>query len=461
MSRLSVVRWAAFLGLVAAAAASPSKALAQAGGNTASNGVIVDVDGVLRNQVFADPNGQLMRQRVMAARAQLDPKVAKASKLRKVSLNRLEQAIAARIDQNTPPTDEMKNLAGLTRVRYVFYYPETKDIVLAGPAEAWGTDLSGRMRGLDSGRPCLELQDLIVALRAFPPGGKKGPVMRVSIDPTPEGLARMQAFLNQIGAHATPAQTDMIVQGLRTSLGMQNIVVGGMSPNTHFAQVLIEADYRMKLIGIGLEKPPLKLASYVDRASPASANRSALQRWFFLPDYKCAHVTADNMGMELVGDVVNLVAEDQLVGSDGSRAVTGRSNKASEQFVAGFTAKYTELSSKVPVYAQLRNCIDLAISAAWIQQNDFYGKAGWTAPVLSNEKAVPVETYNTPVTVETCVASVWKGNHLMTPVGGGVHVQPKQALLSSNIQPDADGKIAEQRTEISLKDLAAGQWWWD
>ena len=39
--------------------------------------------------------------------------------------------------------------------------------------------------------------------------------------------------------------------------------------NTHFAQVMIEADYRMKLIGIGLERPPVKLASYVDKANPA------------------------------------------------------------------------------------------------------------------------------------------------------------------------------------------------
>ena len=43
----------------------------------------------------------------------------------------------------------------------------------------------------------------------------------------------------------------MIVNGLRTSLGMQNIRIGGVRPNTHFAQVLLECDYRMKLIGIG------------------------------------------------------------------------------------------------------------------------------------------------------------------------------------------------------------------
>ena len=41
-------------------------------------------------------------------------------------------------------------------------------------------------------------------------------------------------------------------------------------PKTHFAQVLVEADYRMKLIGIGLEQPPVRMVSYVDRANPAA-----------------------------------------------------------------------------------------------------------------------------------------------------------------------------------------------
>jgi len=55
---------------------------------------------------------------------------------------------------------------------------------------------------------------------------------------------------------------------------------------THFAAVLVEADYRMKLIGIGLERPPVRLVSYVDRASPSQISRNALVRWFFTPDYE-------------------------------------------------------------------------------------------------------------------------------------------------------------------------------
>ena len=38
---------------------------------------------------------------------------------------------------NQPLPDEVKYLAGLQRVQYVFVDPETKDVILAGPAEGW------------------------------------------------------------------------------------------------------------------------------------------------------------------------------------------------------------------------------------------------------------------------------------------------------------------------------------
>ncbi len=382
-----------------------------------------------------------------------------ASKLRKISLNRLEAAIKNANDKRQPWADEMKHLAGLTRVRYVFYYPETKDIVLAGPAEGWAEDMAGRVRGIESGMATLELQDLVVALRSFPASGKKTRVILCSIDPTPEGLAAMQNFLASI--HPSPSDEQFIVDGLRSNLGLQTIRVEGVAPSTHFAQVLIEADYRMKLIGIGLEKPAVKMASYVDRATPRSGNSKALQRWYFVPDYQSVRLAADDLGMELVGNGVKLVSEDQIVGADGSRKVSSKSDKASHDFVAGFTRKYPELAKKVPVYAQLRNCIDLAVAAAFIQEHHYYDKAGWRMETFADEKAVPVETLNVPSQVETVCTSVWKGGTLMTPVGGGVTIYPTKALDSPNLLPDEDGKITELRESLDLKALAAGQWWWD
>ncbi len=423
--------------------------------------MIVDAQGVLHNEVFQDPNGQLPRERALAARAKLDKRVAASSKMRKVSLNRLDAALNDRLAKRQAPTDEMLYLAGLTRVKYVFYYPDTKDIVLAGPAEAWGADVAGRVRGLETGWTTLQLQDLIVALRAYPPGKQGVPRILISIDPTPEGLARMQQFLRQWGSQATPDQTDFIVDGLRNSLGMQNIRVEGIAPNTHFAQVLIEADYRMKLIGIGLEQPPVRIKSYVDAARPSEVSRSALQRWYFVPDYKCVHVTPDHFGMELVGNGVKLVGEDEVVSHTGTRAVSGHTNKASQTFVDGFTRKYGELAIAVPVYAEMRNCVDLAIAAAFLQKHDIYGKAGWTLGVFGQEQSYPIETLNTPQHTETVVASIWRGNRLMTPVGGGVTLEPRQALQDGNVQSDEDGKLAKTRDGIKIDQLAADQWWWD
>ena len=132
-------------------------------------GVVVDAQGVLDIKTFADPGGQLTRRRIAEAKATLDADLVAFSKLRKISLNRLEEAIRRR---NGKPSDEMRNLAGLLRLRYVFCYPETRDIVIAGPAEGWARDPSGRTVGMTSARAVMQLQDLVVALRAFGPGGR-------------------------------------------------------------------------------------------------------------------------------------------------------------------------------------------------------------------------------------------------------------------------------------------------
>ncbi len=403
----------------------------------------------------------LMRRRLEEAHANLSDQVAARSNLRKVSLTRLEKAIRARLDAGQQPTDEMNCLAGLHRLRYVFLYPDSGDVVIAGPAEGWFRDLSGRVITLTAGQPVLELQDLIVALRAYPPGQEKGPLIGCSIDPTPEGLARMQNFLRSIGGSATPDQTDFIVDGLRTSLGLQKVAIRGISPETHFAQVMVEADYRMKLIGIGLERPPIRLTSYVDRANPATVSRNAMQRWYFVPDYKCVRASEDRQSMELVGDGVKLVGADEVVGASGQRAKSKTSNGASVSFVNGFTKKYPELAARSPVFAQLRNLIDMSVAAAFIQQNHYYEKAHWNVELFGDEEKFAVETYNAPVEVESAVNSIWKGNQLMTPVGGGVTVRAHEALATDNLLSDDGQKVEKTHQNTTLKGLADGQWWWD
>ncbi len=159
--------------------------------------MIIDAQGVLKVRRVADQGGLRAKRIVQEAMATLNPKLAKPSDLRKISLNRLEKAVANQIEKGEPIPDEMKYLAGLLRIHNVFFYPETGDIVLAGPAEGYAEDTVGRVRGLTTGRPVLELQDVVGALRAYPPGGSKLNVIGVSIDPTEEGLANLQSFIKR------------------------------------------------------------------------------------------------------------------------------------------------------------------------------------------------------------------------------------------------------------------------
>ncbi len=438
---------------------------AAGGGGGQFSGVVVDADGVLRRNMASDPTGRLTRQRIAEAMSRLEGDLAKPSKLRKVSLTKLEDAVRKKIAAGANPTDAMKHLAGLTRIDYVFCYPAADgtegEIVLAGPAEPWAEAPSGRILGIKSGSPVVELQDLVAALRAFSPETRgQSPLIYCSIDPTAEGLSRMQQWLARFGRQATPAQTQYIVEQLREKLGLQVVTVGGIPADTHFAQVLVEADYRMKLIGIGSEKPPIRLKSYVARANPAAVSRNAMQRWFFTPDYERLKVSDDGLAVEIIGEGVRLIGEDEMVSQDGTRRQVGATNRASQGFVKAFTKSYSRLAEKSPVYAQLRNCIDLAIVAALMSEKEYYTKTGWKMDLFGDESQYPIQTYNAPKQVAAAVNSIWKGSTLMTPIGGGVQIRPTDALKSVNLTSDESGELAQVHGTVH-EESQENRWWWD
>jgi hypothetical protein len=430
-------------------------------------GVEIDADGVLRTRVYPDRTGELTRQRFEAARQTLPGEVMANSALRKISLNRLEKAIAVRLGSGEGLTDVIRNLAGLTRITHVFYYPETKDIVIAGPAEGFFQDLSGRMIGMDSGRAILQLEDLLVALRAFAPQSTSPGVIGCSIDPTQEGLASFQSAVNELAFKTRSNQImirgneNAIVDALRQALGKQVVSIQGVPANSHFGQVLVEADYRMKMIGLGLERPTVDIPSWAENVKPRNVAKNALIRWYFTPDYQRVSVSEDQHAMQLIGDGVKLIGADERVAADGSRTAAQGGDRANRNFTRTFTEKYNQLAEVSPVFGQLRNLMDMAIVAAFIKEMDYYGEAGWDMPLLGDETSLPVETCPTPTHVEPLVNGMWKGGQFAAPIGGGVAIQPQRALTVDNMQVDESGKANEVKASITLEHLADGQWWWD
>ncbi len=80
-----------------------------------------------------------------------------------MSLTRLERAAQLRLAAGKPLTEAMRVLAGLQRVQYVFVYPESGDLVLAGPAGDWRPAAENRIVSTETGLPVVRLDDLVDA----------------------------------------------------------------------------------------------------------------------------------------------------------------------------------------------------------------------------------------------------------------------------------------------------------
>src|SRR5262249_21426206 len=152
----------------------------------------------------------------------------------------------------------------------------------------------GRMIGVDSGRPTLRLDDLLVALRTIPKSNQVG----CSIDPVPARLAALQRFIQQGG----PAPIEVVEARFKEMddiLGLQTVRIDGVPPDSHFAALLVEADYRMKRIAIGLEIPRVKgLKSHL---SMTGSNGNTMQRWWFVPSYDSISKSSDGQAFQFAG----------------------------------------------------------------------------------------------------------------------------------------------------------------
>ena len=411
-------------------------------------GIQVNASGELKMNTVRDNS---IKAIALQARKSLGSAANETTEMRCVSLRALEKAIEA---NNYALTEEMKYLAGLTRIEYVFFDPENKDVIIAGPAENWVVypELD-RVVGIKSGRPVVRLEDLVAALRLYGPDGSDPTTIGCSIDPTAEGLARFQQYVRTVNPYRMSISE--IRNGMTSSIGNYNVRIDGVSPNTHFAKVLVEADYRMKLIGIGLENAPAGVRSFISAASASDVAQNALCRWYFVPNYQCVKMSDDGNAIQLVGQGVKLVGEDEVIAADGSRALTGGSqNPASRAFTRSFTDRYEKVSMVSPVYAELRNLIDIAIVAAYLNQEGIFAKAEWTMPTLGDETKYSIETCSPLKFAPAACNVVSKGGRLMTPTGGGVQIQPQVALNDENLV-DNNAKFAK------VSQLPEGKWWWN
>ena len=398
-------------------------------------GVYVDGEGLMQR---IKPSRQVDWDRVRT-----DVEAAEAGHLaglRKISLTRLERQLMEQASRGIPPTEEQRNLGGMVEVKYLLIYPETRDVVIAGPAGRWTYDDEGRARNLETGKPCLQLDDLVVCLRS---ALESDAVFGCSIDPKPENLKATHEFLQ-----TSTLTGEKWRDGLRAALGKQVITVHGIDPQSRVARIIVEADYRMKLIGMGIEPGVVAVPSYLERLTPAEQGQPAdLARWWFTLNYDAVQVSDDRQAFAFSGNGVKLASESEHLDAEGNRQHTGKSSPENAQFARDFTRHYEAIADKHPVFAELKNVFDLALVAAIVRHENIQGSLNWEPGYFlsQHEWSHQIVLGQLPREVESVMnfreVETRKGSRrikqTLVGVSGGVQFTAADVVTAGAFQPDS------------------------
>ncbi|MFN9717115.1 MAG: DUF1598 domain-containing protein [Planctomycetota bacterium] len=421
-------------------------------------GVYMGLGAVTGSLARTLENSQLMTVAELARTANANQDIRATSSLRLVSLPRLESHVQSLLAEGKSIPEDVASLAGLHEIHFLFVFPETHDVVIGGPASDWKIDEHGRTVSVVNNRPTLHFDDLVTLSRTFADGGSG--FFMCSIDPKPEQVKAVREYVqnNQLSS----ANARKFADKLEGVLGMQNVTIQGIPQDSRVAQVIVDADYQMKLVGIGERKGAPGMKSYFELAGRDERRGSSMDalRWWMTVGYESIQMSADQESFEFTGREVQCQAENQIIGQDGSRSGTGKADGANAQFAELFTEHLPELAAQDVVFADLQNVFDLGLATALIHSMNLDDKAGWQSEVLLTESFYVPEKVEVPRELMTAASSrVYRTGEIVVQVAGGVRVDLRDVVQ--------DGDSFEVSPEVVRNAVRAnpigqhGRWWWD
>ena len=382
--------------------------LIQAAGAYDPTGVHVDAQGVLRSRTV-DPDPRLAELRKNAKSLKKD------AKLLYVSLPRLFAEARRIVESGKPLPEEIRGIGGMTKLQYVFVYPDAMDLVIAGPAEPFDAKEAYRPLGKLSGRPVFHFEDLVTAFRAFGPG-KKPDRLGCDIEITKEIRERVAAKVKAVGPTASVIGFRKACDQIAEAGGPQPVKYYGLDTQTRFAFVCVEADYRLKQLALGiLPSPVSKVQSYRSLIEkPEDELRFSLES-----NYDALLASPDGNAFELRG--ASLKVNGGLLGHPESKpedmSASGR------RFMAMCNENFDALVRQILSWADLCNLGDLSVLAALVAEDKLAEKAGWNLGWVLDPKTCPIATMSAPASAATTdvraksgsVSSLWTEAPSKTP----------------------------------------------
>ena len=254
---------------------------------------------------------------------------------------------------------------GLSRIEDVFIYPESHDIVLAGSAETYKADNALEPLGATTGRPLVQLEDLIVAIRAVGQNGARGragvPGGRDFLGCSLENPANFKEAWDSTFAKYGKGPAGTLQTELKKALGPQQVKLYGIPEDSRVALTMLAADYRLKRISMGLETVP--------GVGNALGTETAAPRIWFEPAYEPLLVSEEGNAYELRGPRLKVMVGAQEFNTQGA-------TDAQRRFGDTFSKAIPAAADRVDAIADLQNVTDCFMVAALIRQDRLTAKAG-------------------------------------------------------------------------------------
>jgi hypothetical protein len=314
-----------------------------------------------------------------------------------------------------------------------------------------------------SQRPTLQLDDLVTVLRTF---ARESADFGCSINTRDAGVKALTEYAQKSQARGPISSTSVRgwVNQLQQKLGRQDIEIWGVPKDSRVARIIVEADYRMKLIGIDKLKVGKEIPSYFDLlAATPQKNVQTMDalRWWLTMKYDALTHSADKSVYEIQGSSVLCQSENQFLTAEGKHVPTGQSEATNRQFAETFTANYDKLASRDPVFAEMQNIFDLALVSALIQHEKLQDKAGGSLGVfLPNGDYAPA-SYAVPKEVDSVVNHrVYNGRDIVVQVAGGVRADLMSVVKDSKLNQESP-RLGSVGQSAKPAELPAGRWWWD
>jgi hypothetical protein len=315
-----------------------------------------------------------------------------------MSLRVLSTKAAECLSSRSSVPRDLATLCGITRFESFLVDEGSRDVILIGKPVGGGSPL--------------HLDELVVAMRSIWRGGTEA--VSCSLDPRRENVLAIQQTNSQYGKVQTPEQGKRMIQQVKASWGPQLVRVGGVPKDSRYAHIMIDADYHLKKVSLGVLKISgvnsyldMKVSDAKERIAQGEdkiASGMSFNRFWFNVEKEFPAFTEDEGIVWLKACPIVLFTEQQMGASSGELFDVDEDDPVATAYAKAFSEAFPRSADQVAPYADLRNLYFLKALLESMRFRQAAERVGLDMDVFLSQYACKTGT-PMPDSMEGCVVN--------------------------------------------------------